>query len=141
MHNVVLSFCCALDSVILLSLLPSCFSSHFPCPCSSGSSCKQKAILLKKYYIIKKDNPRHRRSSEDASARSGVRASRQYCKRAIIQALSFESTRGNKNNGCSTPQTGIHTEALNRFISVPSNVTSLCFRWPGTGIAARRHGR
>jgi hypothetical protein len=27
--------------VILLSLLPSCFPSHFPCPCSFGSSCKQ----------------------------------------------------------------------------------------------------
>jgi hypothetical protein len=25
----------------LVTLLPSCFPSHFPCPCSSGSSCKQ----------------------------------------------------------------------------------------------------
>jgi hypothetical protein len=41
-HNVVLSFCRALDSVILLSLLPFyCIPSHFPCPCSSCSSCKQ----------------------------------------------------------------------------------------------------
>jgi hypothetical protein len=31
--------CRALDSVILLSLLPFCFPSHFPCPCSCCSSC------------------------------------------------------------------------------------------------------
>jgi hypothetical protein len=40
-HNVVLSFCRASDSVILLSLLPFCFPSHFPCPCSSSFSCNQ----------------------------------------------------------------------------------------------------
>jgi hypothetical protein len=31
------SFCRALDFVILLSPLPFCFPSHFPCPCSSCS--------------------------------------------------------------------------------------------------------
>jgi hypothetical protein len=40
-----------LDSVILLSLLPSCFPSHFPCPCSSGSSCKQKYYSLNIIFI------------------------------------------------------------------------------------------
>jgi hypothetical protein len=33
------SFCRVLDFVILLSLLPFCFPSHFPCPCSCCSPC------------------------------------------------------------------------------------------------------
>jgi hypothetical protein len=37
------SFCRALDSVILLSLLPIWLPSHFPCPCSSCSFCNQSS--------------------------------------------------------------------------------------------------
>jgi hypothetical protein len=42
-----------LYSVALPNQKPSCFPSHFPCPCSSGSSCKQKLPNQKGYRYVR----------------------------------------------------------------------------------------
>jgi hypothetical protein len=51
MYRRLMRYCRALDSVILLSLLPFCFPSHFPYPCSScSSSCSHTDAVVQ--YIL-----------------------------------------------------------------------------------------